>query len=186
PGRPAGHRRGHRDRAPLAQQTPSGTTRVVVVGGRVLRSTASPRGGNCRYSLTAVDPASGRTVWQRDGYDLGTASGAGCEQRRDPGGGGDALAAIRGDNRPVFLSARDGRELWTGGLDPHASVAVTRNAVLVTSAAIGRLAALEPGSGRTLVNVESTATVLGVGADGLVVGRGRTIGYVTFGTVGTG
>jgi outer membrane protein assembly factor BamB len=206
----------------LRQEAPSATTRVVVIGGRILTSTASPHDGNCRFSLTARDPATGRTVWHRDGYDLGTASGAGCEQRRDPGGGGGVLAATRGDNREVLLSARDGRELWVGAsgdtvlatdgryaavrtadkrrieavdlasgatawarpADPHADVAVTRDAVLVTTPATGRLDALEPGSGRPIVGVESTASVLGVGADGLVLGRGRTIGYVTFGTVG--
>ena len=110
------------------------------------------------------------------------------------GGSGDTILATDGrygavrtaDHKLAVIDLGTGGTAWTAGLDPHASVAVTRNAVLVTSAAIGRLAALEPGSGRTLVNVESTATVLGVGADGLVVGRGRTIGYVTFGTVGTG
>jgi hypothetical protein len=88
--------------------------RVVVVGGRLLHAKAERSGGQCRYSLSARDPASGRTVWRRDGYDLRTASGAGCEQRRDPSGGGGTLAAIRGDNREVLLNAADGRELWVG------------------------------------------------------------------------
>jgi outer membrane protein assembly factor BamB len=205
----------------LRQESPSGTTRVVVVGGRILLSTATPRDGNCRYSLEARDAATGRTAWRKDGYDLRTASGAGCEQRRDPGGSDGVLVATRGDNREVLLSTRDGHEVWVGapgetvlatdgryGLvrtadrkqlkavdarggaevwtraaDPHADVAVTRSAVLVTTAATGRFAALEPGSGRTLIDVESQASVLGVGPDGLVLNRGRTIGYVAFGTV---
>jgi hypothetical protein len=160
-------------------------------------------------------------VWRKDGYDLRTASGAGCEQRRDPGGSDAVLVATRGDNREVLLSTRDGHEVWVGSAgetvlatdgryavvrtadhkqlkgvdagsgaelwtrpaDPHADVAVTRSAVLVTTPATGRLAALEPGSGRTLIDVESQASVLGAGPDGLVLNRGRTIGYVSFGTV---
>jgi hypothetical protein len=90
------------------------TTRVVVVGGRLLYSTAQRKGGQCRYALEARDPASGESVWRRDGYDLRTASGAGCEQRRDPSGTGGALAAVRGDNREVLLSAATGAELWVG------------------------------------------------------------------------
>jgi outer membrane protein assembly factor BamB len=91
-----------------------GQTRVVVVGGRVLYSTAERRQGQCRYSLEARDAASGQSIWHKEGYDLRTASGAGCEQRRDPAGGGGALAAVRGDNREVLLDAAAGRELWVG------------------------------------------------------------------------
>jgi outer membrane protein assembly factor BamB len=96
----------------LRQESPNDRTRVVVVAGRVLVSTVVPRDGTCRYSLEARDAASGKAVWRKDGYDLRTASGAGCEQRRDPAGSGGILAATRGDNREVFLAARDGREVY--------------------------------------------------------------------------
>lgn len=103
----------------VREATPSATKRIVVVGGRILSSTAERRQGQCRYVLEAVDPHSGQRVWQKEGYDLRTASGAGCEQRRDPGGGGGTLLAIRGDNREVLLNAADGRELWIGAPGEH-------------------------------------------------------------------
>jgi hypothetical protein len=69
-------------------------------------------------------------VWRKEGYDLGTASGAGCDQRRDPSGAQRVLVATRGDSRPVILSTADGRELWVGA--PGESVLATdgRDAVV--------------------------------------------------------
>ena len=88
----------------------------MVVGGRVLVSTAAPKDGNCRYSLEARDAATGKAVWKKDGYDLRT-----VVRRRAASSGGTrpgadtVIAATRGDNREVFLSPRDGRELFVGG-----------------------------------------------------------------------
>jgi outer membrane protein assembly factor BamB len=204
----------------LRQETPTQTTRVVVVAGRILLSTAVRRDGNCRYTLEARDAASGATVWRKEGYDLRTASGAGCEQRRDPSGSGGVLAATRGDNRDVLLSARDGRELWVGGpgesavatdgryllartaehnrikavdLDSGAAlwsreagakseVALTPYAALVLDRAAGRLLAVEPAGGRTLLELSTQASVLGYGPTGLVLYRGRTVGFIPFGS----
>jgi outer membrane protein assembly factor BamB len=98
----------------LREEKPSDTTRVVVAGGRIVASTAVRRDGGCRYTLEGRDGGTGRTVWKKEGYDVHTASGAGCEQRRDPGGGDNVLAATRGDNREVFLSIVDGSEVWVG------------------------------------------------------------------------
>jgi outer membrane protein assembly factor BamB len=208
----------------LREESPSETVRVVVVGGRVLVSTAVPRDGACRFTVEARDPASGRTLWHKDGYDLRTASGVGCEQRRDPGGNDGVLAATRFDNRDVFLSAVDGRELWTGApgesilatdgrfglirsadrasvraIDlargttlwsqdaaPKSAVALTRYAVLITDLAVGRLIALEPTSRRVLLDVHSDADVIGYGPTGLVLGRGRTIGFLPYGSAAAG
>jgi outer membrane protein assembly factor BamB len=89
--------------------------RSVVVGNRTVRTTANSRDGSCRYQVTGRDAATGRELWRKDGYDLRTAGGAGCEPRRDPAGGGTALIATRGDNRQVFLSAVDGRDLAVAG-----------------------------------------------------------------------
>jgi hypothetical protein len=205
----------------LRQEDPSTTSRIVVVDGRVLVSTAVPKDGRCRYTLEARDAASGRTVWKKDGYDLRTASGVACEQRRDPAGAGGVLAAIRGDNREVLLAARDGREIWVGGpgetvvdtdgryglvrsadrktlrvldlsggggtawtqpVPVRSDIAITRYAVLVSDQATTRLQALDPGSGVVLVDVTSTGEVLGSGPTGLMVGRGRTVGFVRYGT----
>jgi hypothetical protein len=107
----------------LKQESPSETTRVIVMGDRVLLSSAARQGSSCRYTLEARDPASGKQVWRKDGYDLRTASGVGCEQRRDPGGSGGVLVATRGDNRDVFLSVTNGAELWAGA--PGESILAT-------------------------------------------------------------
>jgi hypothetical protein len=203
----------------LPEESVSNTTRVVVAGGRVLVSTAAPKDGNCRYSLEARDASTGKAVWKKDGYDLHTASGAGCEQRHDPSGADTVLIATRGDNREVFLSPRDGREMWAGadgdeivaadsqyglvrsnggktlavvGFDKggrlwqkdvpaKADIAVSRYAVLVRDSTGGHLIAYAPADGRTLIDAKTTADVLGIGEHGLMVGRGRTIGYLPFG-----
>lgn len=204
----------------LRQETPTETTRVVVVAGRVLMSTALRRDGSCRYTLEARDAASGGVVWRKEGYDLRTASGAGCEQRRDPSGSGGVLAATRGDNRDVLLSARDGRELWVGEQGESAlatdgryvlvrtpdhnrikaidlgsgavvwarnaaarsEAALTPYAALILDRAVGRLVALEPASGRALLELSTQASILGYGSTGLVLNRGRTVGFVPFGS----
>ncbi len=157
-------------------------------------------------------------MWKRDGYDLRTASGAGCEQRKDPAGSAGVLAATRGDNRDVFLAARDGRELWVGApgetavatdgqygvvraadkktikvidladgskvweraAPPKSAVAITRYAVLVNDPADGNLKAFSPRAGRQLLDVKTSGEVLGYGPTGLMLGRGRTIGFVPF------
>jgi hypothetical protein len=131
--------------------------RVVVVSGRLLRMKAERSGGQCRYSLEARDPVSGASVWRRDGYDLRTASGAGCEQRRDPSGGGGTLAAIRGDNREVLLNAADGRELWVG--EPGERVLATDGVTaLVRSADKKVIKAADLGRRSTLWQQEAAET----------------------------
>ncbi|WP_432834038.1 PQQ-binding-like beta-propeller repeat protein [Dactylosporangium sp. CA-092794] len=202
----------------LPEQTPTNTARVVVAGGRVLVSTATPKDGSCRYSLEGRDASTGKTLWKKDGYDLRTASGAGCEQRRDPAGADTVLVATRGDNREVFLSPRDGHELWAGAegdvivaadsqyglvrtnggkslavvgferggrlweqpVPAKADVAVSRYAVLVRDSGEGKLLAYQPSDGKQLLEAKTSADVLGVGEHGLVIGRGRTIGYLPF------
>ena len=202
----------------LRQEEPNNSSRVVVVGGRVLVSTASPKDGNCRYSLEGRDATTGKTLWKKDGYDLRTSSGAGCEQRKDPSGADSVLVATRGDNREVLLSPRDGHEMWVGAEGDHivaadsqyglvrsdggktlqainldkggrawqqdipakADVALSRYAVLVRDSTGGKVLAYAPGNGSLLLDAKTTSDVLGVGEHGLMVGRGRTIGYLPF------
>lgn len=202
----------------LRQEEPGNTSRVVVAGGRVLVSTASPKDGQCRYSLEGRDATTGKVVWKKDGYNLRTASGAGCEQRKDPSGADTVVVATRGDNREVFLSPRDGHELWVGAegdeivaadsqyglvrsgggktlfvvnlekggrawqqdIPAKADVAITRYAILVRDSAGGKITAYAPDTGRALLDAKSTSDVLGVGERGLMIGRGRTIGYLPF------
>ena len=202
----------------VREEKPNSTSRVVVVGGRVLVSTATPRDGGCRYSIEARDASSGKTVWKKDGYDLHTASGAGCEQRKDPPGSGNVIAATRGDNRDVFLAARDGKELWVGGpgetavatdgqygivrsadkktiklydlssgsklweqsVPAKCDIAITRYAVLVNDPTATNLKGYSPRTGHQVLDLKTTAEVLGYGPNGVMLGRGRTIGYAPF------
>jgi outer membrane protein assembly factor BamB len=206
----------------LREEKPSDTTRVVVVGGRIVASTAVQRDGACRFTLEGREANSGRTLWKRDGYDVHTASGAGCEQSRDPGGSDNVLVATRGDNRDVFLSIVDGSELWVGapgelilatdgryGLvrtadrtaikeidlsgggtvwtrpaTSNTTAAITRYAVFITDPSAGRLLALEPGSNRTLIDVKTSATLLGYSSTGVVLHISRTVGFLPYGTIG--
>jgi hypothetical protein len=203
----------------LKVQSPNETTRVDVIGDRVLLSTAVRQGSSCRYTLAARDPASGKQLWHKDGYDLRTASGAGCEQRRDPGGSGGVLVATRYDNREAFLSAATGGEVWVaapgesilatdgryglvrsadhksikeidlpgGGVrwtrpaPPKSLVGLTRHAVFINDTDDEHLVAVDPASQRTLLDVKTSATVLGVGPTGIVLSSGRTIGYLPYG-----
>ena len=50
----------------------------------------------------------------------------------------------------------------------------------ITDAATDRLVAVSPGSGQVRLDVKSGAEVLGVTAGGVMLGRGRTIGYMAF------
>jgi len=203
----------------LREAEGGGTTRVSVVSGRTLYSTAVRRNGRCQYTIDARDPVTGSGVWHKEGYDLRTGSGAGCEQRRDPAGGGGTLAAIRGDNREVLLDAAGGRELWVGepgekalatdgrlaiiraangttvkmvdlgdrrvlwdhAVGKDADAALTRFAAIVVGQ--GRIMALENGTGRLLVDVESTSKVVGCGPDGVILAGGRTVGLLPFGSI---
>ena len=93
---------------------PGRDQRVAVVGGRVLTVTGTAADGTCYYAVVATDPASGRTVWQRDGLNLRTADNAGCEQDRDPAGGEDVVLGVDPDGREALIAAHDGRLLWHG------------------------------------------------------------------------
>lgn len=92
---------------------PARYEKVVLVGGRVLHSQAKTVNAGCELHLVARDPVTGRTIWRRDGYNLGTVSGAACDQRSEPIGAGNAVLATRPDGRQALLDAADGRELLT-------------------------------------------------------------------------
>lgn len=92
------------------------TGRVVVVGRRVLRSTATLLGGGCRFNVTATDPTTGTRDWRLDGYDLGTSGDAGCDQRRDPAGGGGLVVAVSPGDADVLLDAATGRVVFVAGV----------------------------------------------------------------------
>jgi hypothetical protein len=192
--------------------------RTVVTANRTVRIAGAVRPSGCRFVITGRDAGSGQQAWQREGYDLQTAGGAGCEPRRDPPGGGTALIGVRGDGRPVVLSAVDGRELavadldetilgtngeiavirsangnqiralslangrvaWTRPATSSVKVGVTAYAVFLSDPAVNKLTAVDPGSGQVRLDLKTGARVVGIHPGGVVLGRGRTIGYIAF------
>lgn len=92
---------------------PDRNTSVTVLGGRVVHSIATKREGGCQLTISGRDAATGSEVWRKDGYLLRTISGAGCEQRKEPVAGGNAVVAVRPDGREALLDAADGREVLT-------------------------------------------------------------------------
>ncbi|TDB75241.1 PQQ-binding-like beta-propeller repeat protein [Micromonospora sp. KC723] len=107
---------------------------------------------------------------------------------------GERLLAV--DDRYALVRAADkrsvvGRQLgvsrarWTRPASDRAGAALTPYAAVLTGEKPNRLIALDPRTGRELVVLRSSAEVLAVGSGGMVIGEGREIGYVRFGT-GTG
>jgi outer membrane protein assembly factor BamB len=103
---------------------------VNVLGGRIIRSTATRHDEECRYSIEARDAAGGRTVWRTNRYSLGTGSASDCRQGRPPIGAEDALVAVRSDDRPAILSTADGHEIWLGARGESVLAADSRGAVV--------------------------------------------------------
>lgn len=98
---------------------PAQGERVMVAGGRVIRSTVVERHGVCLASATGHDPVTGAPVWGPEPYRLWT-GGSGCEQRVPPLGAGSALVAVSPEGQPMVIDGYDGRVLWTG--DPEEDV----------------------------------------------------------------
>lgn len=193
-------------------------SRSVVTANRVVRIAGSVGSNGCRIVATGRDAGSGQQTWQRDGYDLKTTGGVGCEPRNDPAGAATALIGIRADQRQVLLSAVDGRELavaaegetvlatdgqvgivrahdgkkiralrldgggqaWSREVQSSAKVGVTPYAIFITDAAVERVVAVDPGSGQVRLDLKTGAEVIGVAPAGVVLGRGRTIGFNSF------
>lgn len=128
---------------------PGRDTSVTVLGGRVVYSVAKPREGICVVSLSGRDPVTGQEAWHRDGYQLRTISGAGCEQHKDPVAGGNAVVAVRPDGREALLDAADGREVLTCaagekviGTDGIHAVVLSADGASVSGYLLGRAKAL--------------------------------------------
>ncbi|HEY3950418.1 PQQ-binding-like beta-propeller repeat protein [Phenylobacterium sp.] len=144
---------------------------LVTLGGRTLVIT-----GNKSSIVYAMDPASGKTVWQTPKLGSGGALG-GVEW--GPATDGKtvyvALADFPGRGRPglVALSAADGRELWrddapkglacnvpSGRCSPSFSQAVTAVPGAVFAGALdGRLRAFSAADGKVLWEYDTTTPV---------------------------
>jgi hypothetical protein len=96
----------------------------------------------------------------------------------------DAYAVIRDAGaRAVHVRSfsRD-RTVWRRAVDQKAQAALTPYAVVVVGTGPRRVTALDPASGAVLAEARTDGRVLAVGPDGMVLGEGRDVAYVRFGT----
>lgn len=87
---------------------------IMVVGDRVLRSTAARRDGVCQLAVTGHDAFTGNVVWGPHPYNLRTITGGGCEQEYAAVAAGAALIAVDPEGKEFIIDAGDGRVLWQG------------------------------------------------------------------------
>lgn len=95
----------------------------------------------------------------------------------------DQYALVRGSGGKAVVSYEFGvkRARWSfTTADSKASVAITRFAAIVAPEDPDRIVALAPSTGRTLVDLRSSAKVLAVGPTGMIIGEQREIGFVPF------
>jgi hypothetical protein len=114
---------------------PDRQTRVAFTGDRRLFAHADRAPAGCKYLVETFDVASGTPLWQRNGYDLDTARGAGCEPREDPLGADSRLVVNGSDDRPMLVEAEwdEPFVVWTGA--PGARVLDTNGWLAVVVAA---------------------------------------------------
>jgi outer membrane protein assembly factor BamB len=96
------------------------------------------------------------------------------------------------DNTHVLVRSADGRTIrgvqlgqtrgWSRRVHPDATAALTRYAAVIVDRDPDRVVALDPATGRELVNLKTPADVLAVGRQGLVIAQRRDMGYARFGT----
>jgi outer membrane protein assembly factor BamB len=96
---------------------------------------------------------------------------------------GDRTAMVRAaDGKTVrAVDSATGRQRWSQPLPARAAVTVLGSVVLVLDDETGRLMAYDQESGRRRLEARILGEVIGAGPDGLVLGRGGTIGYVRLG-----
>ncbi|HEX6073867.1 MAG TPA: PQQ-binding-like beta-propeller repeat protein [Micromonosporaceae bacterium] len=123
-------------------------TWVTVTGERVLTTVARPIGNGCRYTIRGWEP-SGRQLWRRTGYDPGTVSGSGCEQRSDPVVVGGVLSVTAADGRPVLIGVRRGEVRWAGR-PGDALLATDGRIAVVRGRKTGELTAVDLRTGKDL------------------------------------
>jgi outer membrane protein assembly factor BamB len=93
---------------------PDKQTRVAYSGDSVLYVHAEPASVGCLYRVEAVNYATGTSAWRQDGYNLDTATGADCAQRKDPVGADRRLVVTNPANTPLLVEADTGQPVWTG------------------------------------------------------------------------
>ncbi|WP_120317375.1 outer membrane protein assembly factor BamB family protein [Catellatospora citrea] len=123
---------------------PGRRDRITVAGGRIVRSTATPRDGGCDVAVTALDAVSRQRVWHLPaGQHLRTFDGGGCDQRRLPAGTDSVLVGLTIDGREQLIEAGFGEQVLLCAAGEHI-LGVTGGLALVRSADGRRLSAVVP------------------------------------------
>jgi hypothetical protein len=127
---------------------PGRRERVVVAGGRIVSSAATPRAGGCDVLVTGRDAVSRERAWQLpQGSHLRTFDGGGCDQRRPPTGTGEVLVGVTLDGREQLIEAGLGKQVLLCAPGERI-VAVTGGLALVRSADGRKLTAYVPDDDR--------------------------------------
>ena len=97
----------------------------------------------------------------------------------------DRFALVRSaDDRSLYAAELGGREGWDRSVHEDARASLARYAAVILDERPERLIAVDPADGADLVNVRSTAEVLAVGPEGMIISKGRELAYLRFaGTV---
>ena len=118
---------------------------------------------------TVLDAYDGRVLWR--------------------GAEGETVLAV--DDTGVLVRAADEKSIiayefgvdtprWSRSAPPQSVTALTRYAAVIVQRRPGRIIALDPQTGRELVNFYSSAKVFAVGPTGMIIGEGRDLAYVRF------
>jgi len=93
----------------------------------------------------------------------------------------DRYAVVRtADGSAVHSVELGGRGTWRRASGPKSNVALTQPAVVMVEEKPDKIIALNPGTGKELVNVRSEADVLAVGPAGMIIVSGRDLAYLAF------
>lgn len=120
---------------------------AAVAGDRVVVTSGNYRGDRCHPRVEGHDPGTGRSVWQRDGYDLHTGTALGCDQRTEPSGAGGLLLATGPDGREVLLDAGTGAEAYRAGTGEK--ILDTDGATVLVRGTDHSIRAVDPHTGAT-------------------------------------
>jgi putative pyrroloquinoline-quinone binding quinoprotein len=159
--------------------TSNASTQVVVTPHDVISSSATMRGNQCYYTITASNPDTGSQRWQSSGIDLRTASGLGCEANANPYGSGDDLLGIDTDGRDVVLSASTGSELFRAKAGERV-IAMDSQMAILRSASHTSLRAVDFATGKELWDLPAPrSSLVGLAPDFVLVADPTDAGKLT-------
>lgn len=91
---------------------------------------------------------------------------------------GAGLAVVETGDELRVIRLSDAEQLWTYQPGGEVQATATPSAVILQDLAAQRVIALDRDSGDELADLDTDADVVGIGPDGLILARARTIGYV--------